>query len=549
MGLSLTFTKSVISNVPGNNSQGYFIISGTPNTANDTPYTFTIIANNSGKTVSKNFSLLIKSIIPIWVTTNISNPTKSTKYNSDKIFATYGVIFTQVDGTDLSSIGLSLTSFNGYCEITGVPTTLGDYTFTLRAENSSGYTDKIFNFSINQNTNTYNGILYVDFNDGDNNCDGYTENTAVKTLFQASTIFNTSIANQTNYNLNISIPQKQYTLSGISTKDVWDGCIIPKYSHNNEYIVSIDFNNSFIDANELTCKYLFGMFGNVGMQGRVLDAKMTIKNLNLWVGSTTIPFINEFIGNDGNFVGNYDEISGNLPTYPYNDNTRYYSSKLDSRAHDYIINNGGEPEKSTIIEAQNYNFWWVDTNVATYENANNNPVNHNAPPTYPSLIKQIDQQNPNDDNEFFNVYGCGEIILIDNCIIGGNYTYLTSLNSWNFSRFDSVQYPIRYYPVGYVPDTPLIYNLPSGVYFKETFITTKKSTGWGGTTNLNNTLVKCIKAGGTYGGYTLYYPKEWTDSDYVNGSPLPNLNNTIDPTLTNRSTFITKINNNGNNYN
>ena len=154
LGLSLSFTKSTSSG-PGNSTPGYYVISGTPTVTNDTPYTITVVANNSGKTNSKNFSLLINPAIPVWTTDSIPEAYETLLYTSDKMNATYAQSFLQVvntGDTDLTAIGLTLTSNIGYCSIDGTPTTTGTYNVTVRATNRGQNAEKSFSLVIDYAT-------------------------------------------------------------------------------------------------------------------------------------------------------------------------------------------------------------------------------------------------------------------------------------------------------------------------------------------------------------------------------------------------------------
>ena len=598
---------------------GYCVLTG-PNTMAIGSYPITLRATNGTQHTDKQFTFTVDNGAPVWITTSITNPIKGTKYNSGHINATYANSFSQTDGDDLNSLGLTLNSYSGYCEIVGTPKTTGNYSVTLTATNNTASINHIFDFTIEPSSNLFqNNTVYVHFDEGDDNADGYTVNTSVKSIKQASIILNNNsfismndsrvykTENPTPPTLNIgstyvtmdsnayhldksfsytiSISQSQYTISGTSLTDVWDGCIIPKYSEMSDEVaivdqaainanktsiylgtymidITVDFNNSFIDANGLSNKYLFGTFGNIGTCAsngvhnigeieqlanfnRWLTYKMTLKNLNLWTNDTIIPFINEFVGDDGNFIGTYKIIKGNnqislndsnhnIPhKYNVDDNTRYYVNTLHTKFKDHIIaTHGTEPADDEILEAQNYGFWF-NTNAAMSDD-NATPNNNLCTPTYPS--------GP--------ILACSNIMCVDNCFIGGSYTYLSSLNSWNCGLGGGTSRQSITYKrpcVNGNPGSDIHWGLASGIYYKNTSITITKSTGWGGQSGFAITspyaVLSYSPSGPSYNSnctqvtsYAMSFsPAEWT---------LP-LHNTIDTTLTDRSTFITKINKNG----
>ena len=95
----------------------------------------------------------LKSSHPIWTNTSFGfNPVQHSSY-SRNLTAANTTKFSQIGGTDLSTLGLTLTSGVGQCTIAGTPPIYGTYSISLRAEDDSGdYIDKTLSLTIDPAT-------------------------------------------------------------------------------------------------------------------------------------------------------------------------------------------------------------------------------------------------------------------------------------------------------------------------------------------------------------------------------------------------------------
>lgn len=91
-------------------------------------------------------------VAPTWVTVGIGAATDGYEYDSGPIIATNGHEFDQIMNDDsflLNDLGLTLTSSDGSCRITGTPNTPVEFYLTIRATNQNLFTDKNFILTIN----------------------------------------------------------------------------------------------------------------------------------------------------------------------------------------------------------------------------------------------------------------------------------------------------------------------------------------------------------------------------------------------------------------
>ena len=95
----------------------------------------------------------LKSNHPIWTNTSFGfNPVQHSSY-SRNLTASNTTKFSQIGGTDLSTLGLTLTSRIGQCNIAGTSPIYGTYSISLRAEDDSGdYSDKTLSLTIDPAT-------------------------------------------------------------------------------------------------------------------------------------------------------------------------------------------------------------------------------------------------------------------------------------------------------------------------------------------------------------------------------------------------------------
>jgi hypothetical protein len=120
------------------------VISGTPTVVQSS--SFTIRASNAGGSVDRGFTLAVNFPLPEFTTASpLPIAIRGSSYS-----VTIAAIDTDTNGYSLQSgslpTGLNLAS-NGV--ISGTPTTLGVASFTIRASNSLGNTDKVFSLIVN----------------------------------------------------------------------------------------------------------------------------------------------------------------------------------------------------------------------------------------------------------------------------------------------------------------------------------------------------------------------------------------------------------------
>ncbi|MBQ9581879.1 MAG: putative Ig domain-containing protein, partial [Synergistaceae bacterium] len=126
-----------------NSSSG--VISGTPTKAGT--FSFTVRATNSGGYVTKAFSITIKdtTVKPVITTSSLAGGTVKTAYKANLAASgTTPLTWSRVSGT--LPTGLSLNTSSGL--ISGTPSKAGTFTFTVRATNSAGYSNKAFSITI-----------------------------------------------------------------------------------------------------------------------------------------------------------------------------------------------------------------------------------------------------------------------------------------------------------------------------------------------------------------------------------------------------------------
>ena len=125
---------------------GYCKITG--NTLYVGSFDIILRSTNKGIVTDQTLTINVLNITPYWVTTTLPNPTQNNSYNSGSIIVTNGENFTDVGYTTLSSLGLTLTGYSGYCTIVGTPTTYGNYTITLEASIDNIVSDQNFSLTI-----------------------------------------------------------------------------------------------------------------------------------------------------------------------------------------------------------------------------------------------------------------------------------------------------------------------------------------------------------------------------------------------------------------
>jgi hypothetical protein len=120
------------------------LISGTPTVVQNS--SFNITASNAGGSDVRSFTLAVNFPLPEFTTVSpLPIAIRGSSYS-----VTIAAIDTDANGYSLQSgslpLGLTLAS-NGV--ISGTPTTLGVASFTIRASNSLGNTDKVFSLTVN----------------------------------------------------------------------------------------------------------------------------------------------------------------------------------------------------------------------------------------------------------------------------------------------------------------------------------------------------------------------------------------------------------------
>ena len=131
-------------------------LAGTP--TNPGKYNFTVQASVSGVSSTKDFTLTIGSGAPSITTESLKNAYRQ-QYYYENIYADGNQPFTWEISAGQLPDGLTLESYSGYAYICGEPTTYGDYTFTVKASNSSGYDTKQYTINVSERA-----VADVDFN-------------------------------------------------------------------------------------------------------------------------------------------------------------------------------------------------------------------------------------------------------------------------------------------------------------------------------------------------------------------------------------------------
>ncbi len=123
------------------------VISGTPSATG--AYSFTIRAINAVGFDDQAFTGTVTGIAPTITTTSISSPYRAFSFSSTlSVTGTAAITFALQSGS--LPAGLSLNTSTGV--ISGTPTTVASYTFTIRASNSYGTNDKSFTVAVLQST-------------------------------------------------------------------------------------------------------------------------------------------------------------------------------------------------------------------------------------------------------------------------------------------------------------------------------------------------------------------------------------------------------------
>ena len=119
------------------------VISGTP-TATGT-FNFTVQASNSGGNATKALSITINGITPVITTTSLPNGTIDVAYNQAlTATGTQPITWSVISGNLPTNLTLSTTG-----TISGTPTAVGTFSFTVQASNSAGNTTKALSIMIN----------------------------------------------------------------------------------------------------------------------------------------------------------------------------------------------------------------------------------------------------------------------------------------------------------------------------------------------------------------------------------------------------------------
>jgi hypothetical protein len=118
-------------NTRGLSSSGN-VISGTPTSTGTVE--FTIRANNNGSTADRTFSITINPAAPVFTDTTFATAIRGQVYNTGN-----EVVATETPSTGYSSTAnIPGLTFNSNGTLTGTPTTLGTYNFTVTATNTTG---------------------------------------------------------------------------------------------------------------------------------------------------------------------------------------------------------------------------------------------------------------------------------------------------------------------------------------------------------------------------------------------------------------------------
>ena len=134
------------------NSSGLVKLDGNTPVVGNISFTLTAYSH-FGSTPSQNFSVSIVNPSPVWNTTTIpSSGTIGSAYNSGNINVSCAnnnnLTFSQISGTTLSTVGLTLAGHGTYCTIMGTPTGVLSGGITLRADNNGSHTDQSFALTI-----------------------------------------------------------------------------------------------------------------------------------------------------------------------------------------------------------------------------------------------------------------------------------------------------------------------------------------------------------------------------------------------------------------
>ena len=142
--------------------KGYCKIVGTPTTTGS--FDLILRAHNiAGVYTDQKFSIVVDFTPPIWVTSIAPKPIQYNPYDSGHLVAKHGLKFIQSGGNQLSTYGLTLSSNNGYCFISGsYVSTSGANSITLSAINGTKKSDQIFDLSIDDILPVWKSTLIPD---------------------------------------------------------------------------------------------------------------------------------------------------------------------------------------------------------------------------------------------------------------------------------------------------------------------------------------------------------------------------------------------------
>jgi PKD repeat protein len=121
-------------------------VSGTPATAGS--YTFTVRATNAVSYAEKEFTLVIAAqTAPVITTNSLPGGARGEHYSYELNSSSESAVWSIATGSLPPGLEID-NEYSHYYRIFGTPTTIGTYTFTLKAENAAGSTLKQFTITI-----------------------------------------------------------------------------------------------------------------------------------------------------------------------------------------------------------------------------------------------------------------------------------------------------------------------------------------------------------------------------------------------------------------
>lgn len=410
------------------NTDDYCKIIGTPTVFGS--YDITLRATNKDTYSDKNFTLIIYTV-PIWVIKTISHPLQANSYDSGEITVTYGSVFTQIAGTSLTSMGLRLDSYDGYCKIIGTPNTNGNFNITIRASNDGIYhTDQVLNLVIVPvnpiwtTTSLPNGKEDIIYNSG--NIDAT----------YALTFEDIGITTLTSLGLSLDSHAGYCNISGYPIID-------------GQYTIKLRANN-----NELYTEKIFNITIANG------DAPVFVTNTlptDLLTTSAYSADINITIPTKG-YLTSLTATSGSLPswsTFTYNSTTGYarlYGDIPTEGTYNFTltaVNRHGSTSKAYSFTLINPFPVWTTLSLPTgtqYTSYNSGHIN--ATCNYPIVFSQV-------DGTSLSSLGLSLTSYNTYCTITG--TIENIFNSYNIKlrAADGGSYTDRFFPLTINPITPV----------------------------------------------------------------------------------------------